>query len=53
MLHEVAHNDAFHHSRNFPREIGAYAGAAAFVMLDRADDAKRLFPSLMPAMLRP
>jgi len=29
LLHELAHHEAFHHGRNFPRDVEAYAGAAA------------------------
>ena len=48
VLHELAHHEAFHHGRSFPREVEAYAGAAAEVMLARADEARRLFPGLLP-----
>ena len=47
LLHELAHHEAFHHGRSFPREVEAYAGAAAEVMLARGDEAKRLFPHLL------
>ncbi len=47
LLHELAHHEAFHHGRSFPREVQAYAGAAAEVMLARGDEAKRLFPHLL------
>ena len=48
LLHELAHHEAFHHGRSFPKEVEAYAGAAAEVMLARADEARRLFPELRP-----
>jgi hypothetical protein len=48
LLHELAHHEAFHHGRSFPKEVEAYAGAAAEVMLARADEARRLFPELLP-----
>ena len=47
LLHELAHHEAFHHGRSFPKEVEAYAGAAAEVMLARADEARRLFPELL------
>ncbi len=47
LLHELAHHEAFHHGRSFPREVEAYAGAAAEVMLACGDEAKRLFPHLL------
>ena len=47
VLHELAHHEAFHHGRSFPKEVEAYAGAAAEVMLARADEARRLFPELL------
>jgi len=47
LLHELAHHEAFHHGRSFPREVEAYAGAAAEVMLARGDEARRLFPRLL------
>ena len=47
LLHELAHHEAFHHGRSFPKEVEAYAGAAAEVMLARADEARRLFPALL------
>jgi len=47
LLHELAHHEAFHHGRSFPKEVEAYAGAAAEVMLARGDEAKRLFPHLL------
>jgi len=46
LLHELAHHEAFHHGRSFPKEVEAYAGAAAEVMLARGDEAKRWFPHL-------
>ena len=49
VLHELAHHEAFHHGRSFPREVEAHAGAAAEVMLARADEARRLFPELLSA----
>ena len=48
VLHELAHHEAFHHGRSFPREVEAHAGAAAEVMLTRADEARHLFPELLP-----
>ena len=48
LLHELAHHEAFHHGRSFPKEVKAYAGAAAEIMLARADEARRLFPELLP-----
>ena len=47
LLHELAHHEAFHHGRSFPKEVEAYAGAAAEVMLARGDEAKRSFPRLL------
>ena len=47
LLHELAHHEAFHHGRSFPKEVEAYAGAAAEVMLARGDEARRLFPRLL------
>ncbi len=47
LLHELAHHEAFHHGRSFPKEVEAYAGAAAEVMLTRGDEARRLFPHLL------
>jgi len=47
LLHELAHHEAFHHGRSFPKEVEAYAGAAAEVMLARGNEAKRLFPHLL------
>jgi len=47
LLHELAHHEAFHHGRGFPKEVEAYAGAAAEVMLARGDEARRLFPRLL------
>jgi len=47
LLHELAHHEAFHHGRSFPKEVEAYAGAATEVMLARGDEAKRLFPHLL------
>ena len=47
LLHELAHHEAFHHGRSFPKEVQAYAGVAAEVMLARADEAWRLFPDLL------
>jgi len=47
LLHELAHHEAFHHGRGFPKEVEAYAGAAAQVMLARAGEASRLFPWLL------
>lgn len=47
VLHELAHHEAFHHGRSFPKEVEAHAGAAAEVMLARADEARRLFPELL------
>ena len=47
LLHELAHHEAFHHGRSFPREVEAYAGAAAEVMLARGDEARRMFPRLL------
>ncbi len=47
LLHELAHHEAFHHGRGFPKEVEAYAGAAVQVMLARADEAWRLFPHLL------
>ncbi len=47
LLHELAHHEAFHHGRSFPKEVQAYAGAAAEVMLARGGEAKRLFPHLL------
>ena len=49
LLHELAHHEAFHHGRSFPKEVEAYAGAAAEVMLARANEARRLFPELLSA----
>ena len=49
LLHELAHHEAFHHGRSFPKEVEAYAGAAAEVMLTRANEARRLFPELLSA----
>lgn len=48
LLHEMAHREAFHHGRGFPREVEAYAGAAAMVMLTRGGEARDRFPKLMP-----
>ncbi len=48
LLHELAHHEAFHHGRSFPKEVEAHAGAAAEVMLARAGEARRLFPKLLP-----
>jgi len=50
LLHELAHHEAFHHGRSFPKEVEAHAGAAAEVMLSRADEARRLFPKLLPGI---
>ena len=47
LVHEIAHHEAFHHGRAFPKELEAYAGAAISVMLDRAEEARERFPSLM------
>jgi len=47
LLHELAHHEAFHHGRGFPKEVEAYAGAAVQVTLARADEAWRLFPHLL------
>jgi len=47
LLHELAHHEAFHHGRGFPKEVEAYAGAAVQVMLARADEARRVFPHLL------
>ncbi len=47
LLHELAHHEAFHHGRSFPKEVEAYAGAAAEVMLARGDEARHLFPRLL------
>ena len=47
LLHELAHHEAFHHGRSFPKEAEAYAGAAAEVMLARGDEARRLFSRLL------
>jgi len=47
VLNELAHHEAFHHGRSFPKEVEAHAGAAAEVMLARADEARRLFAELL------
>lgn len=47
LLHEPAHYEAFHHGRSFPKEVEAYAGAAAEVMLARGDETRRLFPRFL------
>ncbi len=47
LLHELAHHEAFHHGRGFPKEVEAYAGAAVQVMLARAGEAWRLFSWLL------
>lgn len=46
LVHETAHREALHHGAAFAKRVEAYAGAAAAVMLDRADEVRRRFPSL-------
>lgn len=58
LLHELAHHEAFHHGRSFPKKVEAYAGAATEIMLARADEARRLFPERLsgspgPALATP
>ena len=50
LLHEIAHQEAFHHGRSFPKEVEAYAGAAVAVMLTRTGEVRRKFPNLVPPM---
>jgi len=47
LLHKLAHHEVRRLGRSFSGEIEACAGAAAEVMLARADEARRLFPGLL------
>ena len=47
LLHKLAHHEVRRLGRSFSEEIEACAGAAAEVMLARADEARRLFPGLL------
>jgi hypothetical protein len=46
LLHEMAHEKAFHHGSSFPHEVEQCAGAAVVAMMRHGDEALQRFPWL-------